>query len=87
MLPLVAPGASKESRLLRAVTRTRDGGYADTMPLFASHADKTVIFGDPAHDAAYQAVARWIDSTQIGPGIEVGILVVDRDGLIVGECG
>jgi len=68
----IVPGCSTESRLLRAVVRTRDGGYADAMPLFTSHANKTVVFGDPAHDADYQAIAAWIDATQIGPGIDVG---------------
>ncbi|AOS45602.1 hypothetical protein Verru16b_02685 [Lacunisphaera limnophila] len=92
----VVPGRSVESRLLRAVTRTRDGGYADTMPLYASHANKTVVFGDPARDAGYQAIARWIDGTQIGPGIDVGnprskpsIVALGTDGhhLFVGNTG
>lgn len=92
----VVPGRSAESRLLRAVTRTRDGGYADAMPLFLSHANKTVVFGDPAHDADYQAIAKWIDSTQIGPGIDVGnprskpsIVALGTDGhyLFVGNTG
>ena len=92
----VIPGRAAESRLLRAVTRTRDGGYADLMPLFQSHANKTVVFGDPAKDADYQAIARWIDSTQIGPGIEVGnprskpsIVALGSDGryLYVGNTG
>ena len=68
----IIPGRAKESRLLRAVTRSRDGGYADVMPLFRSHAGQTVVFGDPANDPDYQAIARWIDSTQAGPGIPVG---------------
>lgn len=92
----VVPGRSAESRLLRAVIRSRDGGYADAMPLFASHANKTVVFGDPAHDENYQAIAHWIDSTQIGPGIEVGnprskpsIVTLGSDGhyLYVGNTG
>jgi YVTN family beta-propeller protein len=92
----VVPGRSAESRLLRAVTRSRDGGYADAMPLFSSHANQTVVFGDPAHDADYQAVAKWIDSTQIGPGIAVGnprskprVLALSSDGrhLYVGNSG
>lgn len=90
------PGRSAESRLLRAVTRTRDGGYADAMPLFASHASKTVVFPDAAIDPAYQAIKRWIDSTQIGPGIAVGnphskprVLALASDGrhLFVGNSG
>jgi len=92
----IVPGRSAESRILRAVTRTRDGGYADTMPLFASHANKTVVFEDPAKDAGYQAIAQWIDSTQIGPGIDVGnprskpsIVALSSDGrhLFVGNTG
>jgi len=68
----ITPGRSAESRLLRAVTRTRDGGYADTMPLFRSHAGQRAIFEDPAADPDYRTIARWIDSTQPGPGIPVG---------------
>ncbi len=92
----IVPGRSAESRLLRAVTRTRDGGYADTMPLFASHAGKTIVFPDPAHDANYQAIAHWIDSTQIGPGVDVGnrrskprVVALGSDGrhLFVGNAG
>jgi YVTN family beta-propeller protein len=92
----VVPGRSAESRLLRAVTRTRDGGYADAMPYFTSHANKTVAFGDPASDTSYQAVAKWIDSTQIGPGIDVGnrrskpkVVALGSDGkhLFVGNAG
>lgn len=92
----VVPGRSAESRLLRAVTRTRDGGYADTMPLFASHANKTVVFDDPAGDTRYRSIAQWIDSTQIGPGIDVGnprskpsIVALSSDGrhLFVGNTG
>jgi len=92
----VVPGRSAESRLLRAVTRTRDGGYADAMPLFTSHANKTVVFGEPATDARYQAIKAWIDSTQIGPGIDVGnprskpsIVALGSDGrhLFVGNTG
>lgn len=92
----VVPGRAAESRLLRAVTRTRDGGYADTMPLFASHANQTVVFGDPAHDAKYQAIKQWIDATSVGPGIGVGnprskpsIVALSSDGrqLYVGNTG
>ncbi|HMD61760.1 MAG TPA: hypothetical protein VKG78_10020 [Opitutaceae bacterium] len=92
----VVPGRSGQSRLLRAVTRTRDGGYADAMPLYASHANKTVVFEDPANDPGYQAVAQWIDSTQAGPGIPVGnpsskprVLALGSDGrhLFVGHSG
>jgi len=92
----IIPGRASESRLLRAVIRTRDGGYADTMPLFSSHANKTVVFGDPANDANYQAIKQWIDSTQIGPGIDVGnprskpkTVALSSDGrhLFVGNVG
>lgn len=92
----VIPGRAAESRLLRAVVRVRDGGYADAMPLFSSHANKTVVFGDPAGDADYRAIAQWIDSTQIGPGIDVGnprskpsVAVLSSDGrhLYVGNSG
>lgn len=96
VLDQVVPGHSAQSRLLRATTRSRDGGYADTMPLFQSHAEKTVVFADPAHDERYQAIARWIDSTQTGPGIDVGnprskpsIVALSSDGrhLFVGNTG
>ena len=92
----IVPGSSAQSRLLRAVTRTRDGGYADAMPLFAGHANQTVVFGDPANDENYQAIAQWIDSTQIGPGIDVGnrrskpkVVALGSDGrhLFVGNAG
>jgi YVTN family beta-propeller protein len=92
----VVPGRASESRLLRAVTRTRDGGYADAMPLFSSHASRTLVFADPAHDADYQVVKAWIDGTQAGPGIPVGnphskprALALSTDGrhLFVGNAG
>ncbi|MCC6738356.1 MAG: hypothetical protein IT452_04875 [Planctomycetia bacterium] len=92
----VAPGRSRESRLLRSATRTRDGGTADMMPLFRSHAKGTVVFPEPAKDPDYQAIARWIDSTQEGPGIPVGnprskpkVLALGSDGkfLFVGNTG
>ena len=92
----VIPGRASESRLLRAVIRARDGGYADTMPLFSSHANKTVVFDNPAKDANYQAIKHWIDSTQVGPGIDVGnprskpsIVALGSDGryLYVGNTG
>ncbi len=92
----VIPGQSAHSRLLRAVVRTRDGGYADTMPLYASHAGQTVVFEEPERDPAFQALKEWIDSTQIGPGIEVGnprskpsVVELSSDGrhLFVGNSG
>ena len=92
----VIPGQSAYSRLLRAVVRTRDGGYADTMPLYASHAGQTVVFEEPERDPAFQALKEWIDSTQIGPGIEVGnprskpsVVELSSDGrhLFVGNSG
>ncbi len=66
------PGRSGESRLLRAVTRTREGGTADRVPLYQGHAMGTVVFSEPAADADYRAIAAWIDSAQEGPGIPVG---------------
>lgn len=95
-LPHIRPGNSKESRLLRAVVRTRDGGTADMMPLFRSHAKGTVVFKEPKTDPDYQAIARWIDSAQEGPGIPVGnqrskpkVLALGTDGkfLFVGNTG
>ncbi len=92
----VRPGRSAESRLLRAVVRTRDGGTADMMPLIRSHAKGTVVFRDPKHDPGYRAIARWIDSTREGPGIPVGnprskpkVLALGSDGrfLYVGNTG
>lgn len=68
----LVPGRARESRLLRAVVRSRAGGYADILPLFRSHAGQTVVFDDPENDPDYQAIAHWIDSTQPGPGIPVG---------------
>ncbi|MEN9403933.1 MAG: hypothetical protein RL091_2636 [Verrucomicrobiota bacterium] len=90
----VVPGRPAESRLLRAVTRSRDGGYADILPLFRSHAGQTVVFGDPGHDEDYKAIARWINETEAGPGIPVGnphakprIIAASSDGrfLFVGN--
>ena len=92
----IVPGESRHSRLLRAVTRSRDGGYADTLPLYSSHANNTVVFGDPANDPAYQAIAKWIDATTPGPGVPVGnpsskprVLALGSDGhyLFVGHAG
>ena len=92
----IVPGQAGQSRLLRAVTRSRDGGYADILPLFRSHAGQTVVFDDPAHDPDYQAIARWIDATQEGPGIPVGnprskpkVVTASTDGrfLFVGNTG
>ena len=96
VLDHVVPGSAAQSRLLRAVTRTRDGGYADSMPLYQSHANKTVVFGDAPRDPRYQAIARWIDSTQIGPGIDIGnprskpsLVALSSDGrhMFVGNTG
>ncbi len=95
-LPHIVPGRSGESRLLRSTVRSRDGGTADIMPLFRSHAKGTVVFAEPKTDADYQAVARWIDATQEGPGIPVGnprskpkVLALGTDGkfLFVGNTG
>jgi len=95
-LPHIRPGSPARSRLLRAVTRTRDGGYADASPKVASHAGGTVVFADPAHDADYQAIADWIRSSRVGPGIPVGnprskpkscVLTSDGRYLFVGNTG
>ncbi|MCE9583407.1 MAG: hypothetical protein K8T20_13055 [Planctomycetes bacterium] len=92
----IRPGRSAESRLLRATVRSRDGGTADIMPLFRSHAKGTVVFAEPKTDAGYQAIAKWIDGTQEGPGIPVGnprskpkVLALGSDGrfLYVGNTG
>lgn len=68
----LVPGQAAESRLLRAVTRSRDGGYADILPYFRSHAGQTVVFPDAAHDRDYQRLAEWVNETRPGPGIPVG---------------
>ncbi|MBI4061888.1 MAG: YncE family protein [Elusimicrobia bacterium] len=65
------PGKSRASLLLRAVTRGRDGGYADRSPRYRSH-DGVVVFPDPGSDPDYRAIAQWIDSAADGPGISVG---------------
>ncbi len=92
----VVPGSARESRLLRAVTRTRHGGYADTMPLFRSHAGQVVVFPEPATDPDHQAIAGWINSARPGPGIRVGnprskpkVVALGSDGrfLFVGNTG
>ncbi|HEY3450808.1 MAG TPA: hypothetical protein VGK67_30910 [Myxococcales bacterium] len=96
VLPLVSPGSSKDSRLLRAVTRTRVGGYADRKPPHLGHAMGTVVFPSPAEDADYAALAGWIDSSRDGPGIPVGnprskpkVASLSTDGrfLFVGNTG
>ncbi|MCP5117419.1 MAG: hypothetical protein GY953_41875 [bacterium] len=92
----VTPGDAASSRLLRAVVRTRDGGYADVLPGHLSHANGTVVFADPASDATYQSIARWIDSASEGPGVPVSnprskpkvlTLTSDERYLIVGNTG
>ncbi len=96
VIPHVKLGRPAESRLLRAVTRTRDGGYADILPLARGHAGGTVVFPDPKGDADYQAIARLLDGTREGPGIPVGnprskpkVLAQSTDGrlLFVGNTG
>lgn len=92
----LVPGHSEQSRLLRAVIRKHDGGYADIMPLYASHANQTVVFSDPENDPDFKAIKQWIDSTQIGPGVDVGnphskpsVVALSPDGrhLFVGNSG
>lgn len=89
-------GHASESRLLRAVTRTRDGGYGDVVPRARGHADGTVVFGDTKADADYQALARFLDAADEGPGIPVGnprskpkVVALSHDGrhLFVGNTG
>lgn len=92
----IVPGAPEESRLLRAAIRTRYGGYADRMPPATSHAGGTVVFNEPETDPDYQAVARWIADSAVGPGIPVGnprskpkVCALTSDGqfLLVGNTG
>ena len=92
----VEPGASSRSRLLRAVTRADEGGYADIVPKFRSHANGAVIFADKTRDPDYRAIAAWIDAGGSGPGIPVGnprskpkVLALGSDGrhLYVGNTG
>ncbi len=90
------PGQARESRLLRAVTRSRDGGYADILPYFRSHAGQTVVFPDAVNDPDYQRLAEWVNQTTPGPGIPVGnpgskplslVLSSDERFLYVGNTG
>lgn len=92
----VLVGDSKRSRLLAATVRTRNGGYADRKPLYLSHANGKVVFGEPTKDADYQTIAKWIDAVSPGPGIAVGnprskprSLALSTDGrhLFVGNTG
>lgn len=96
VLAHVTPGDSRRSRLLRATVRTRDGGYADLLPKYQSHARGTVVFPQPEKDPDYQAIAHWIDSAAAGPGIPVGnprskpkVCALSSDGryLFVGNTG
>ncbi|MGC4116576.1 MAG: hypothetical protein QM765_18760 [Myxococcales bacterium] len=96
VLPLVTPGSPKDSRLLRAVTRTRDGGYADRKPPYLGHALGTVVFPSIHEDADYAAIASWIDAARDGPGIPIGnprskpkVAALSSDGrfLFVGNTG
>ncbi|GAB4144059.1 MAG: hypothetical protein Fur0037_11830 [Planctomycetota bacterium] len=91
----VLPGAPRESRLLRAAIRTRDGGYADAFPPTVAHAGGAV-FADPERDPDYAALLRWIAETEDGPGIRVGnerskpkvlALSGDERRLFVGNTG
>lgn len=95
-IPHIIPGDSSQSSLLRAVLRTRYGGYADRLPLYRSHANGTVVFNDPETDPAYKVIADWIDAAAEGPGIPVGnprskpkVVVLSSDGrrLFVGNTG
>lgn len=92
----VRAGSAASSRLLRAVVRSRDGGYADVNPKYLGHANGRVVFIDPSADKDYQAIARWIDQTREGPGIAIGnpqskpkVLALSSDGrlLFVGNTG
>lgn len=92
----VTPGDARGSRLLRAVLPEAAGGYADHVPLFQGHAKGTVVFPHPERDPDYEAIARWIDAAEPGPGIPVGnprskpkVLALSSDGrhLFVGNTG
>ncbi len=92
----VVPGSASDSRLLRSVLRTRDGGYADKVPKYLSHAGGEVVFPDPENDPDYQTIAAWINAAADGPGIPVGnsrskpkVCVLSTDGryLYVGNTG
>ncbi|MBI2190672.1 MAG: hypothetical protein HYU36_01650 [Planctomycetes bacterium] len=72
VLPHVRPGRASESRLLRAVTGTQNGGYADAFPRVRSHAQGTVVFRRPDRDPDYEALRDWIDAASEGPGIPIG---------------
>ncbi|MCH7907993.1 MAG: YncE family protein, partial [Candidatus Hydrogenedentes bacterium] len=96
VIPHVSLGNPAKSRLLRAVLRSRDGGYADAIPKFRSHAAGTVVFPDPRNDTDYQSIADWIAASAPGPGIPVAnvrskpkVCVLSTDGryLYVGNTG
>lgn len=91
----LVPGRAADSRLLRAVTRTRHGGTADKSPPWQGHAGG-VVFPEPERDADHRALAAWIDGTRDGPGIAVGnprskpkVLALSTDGrfLFAGNTG
>lgn len=91
----LVPGAPEDSRLLRAGTRTRDGGYADRSPPASAHPGG-VVFAEPGTDPDYRALRDWIAAGSAGPGIPVGnprskpkILKLSGDGrrLFVGNTG
>ncbi len=79
------------SPLLRAVTSTTHGGWADATDGY--HHAGGVVFADPAEDEAYNALRDWIANGQNGPGISVGdnprdlLLSVDGQTLYVANTG
>ena len=96
VLEHVRPGDAASSRLLRAVVRTRYGGYADRAPAYQSHNFGTVVFQRPGADGDYRKIADWIDAGGPGPGIPVGnprskpkLTALSSDGnyLFVGNTG
>lgn len=67
----VEPGAAAESRLLRAVLRTRHGGYADRSPRWMAHGEAGPVFLDPA-EPQLLALRAFLDAGGPGPGIPIG---------------
>ena len=85
------PGDPEASPLLRAVTATRDGGWADATDGY--HHPGGVVFSDPTSDRDYAALREWIANGRAGPGISVGdkprdlLLSPDGQTLFVANTG
>ena len=86
VLAHAVPGDPAESRVLRTPLAAAQGGWADVLPKFMSHADQTVVFAD-SDDPDYRRLRDWIASTTVGPGIPVGNPRSKPDALALGTDG